>query len=277
MRALLTPLLLVTGAPAMAQETGNNAPEVGAIVGMTAAPAAPDDHAADALSDPALMAKARADLAREHGGIQHSFVGFDLAEVQLHRGNAGYRWEGEAWFGGDINRLMIKHEGEGTIGGELEDLEIQALWSHAIDPWWNLQTGIRHDVRPGPQRTYAVVGIDGTAPYWFKLQGALFLSNKGDLQMRAEGHYDQRITERLIAQPRFEANVSAQSVPELGLGRGVSSFELGMRLRYEIQRQFAPYVGIEWQTKVGATARLARLNGEKPSTIQAVAGVSFWF
>ena len=240
-------------------------------------PEAPKDHAADAVFDPVEMAKAREILTHENGGLSHSFIGFDLAEYQARKGRDGYRWEGEAWFGGDINRLTVKYEGEGEIRGALDDAEFQALWSHAFDPWWNLQTGVRHDVKPNPSRTYAVLGIEGLAPFWFKLEGSLFVSTKGDVLARAEGHYDQRITQRMILQPRFEANFAAQTVLENDIGKGLSDFELGLRMRYEVKREFAPYIGVEWQTKAGRTARLTRLAGDDASFVNFVAGVNFWF
>jgi copper resistance protein B len=280
-RRVLIALALGLSAPALAQEThegmSHDAPETEPVEGATPAPEAPTDHAADAVYDPAEMAKARAALRHENGGLQHDFIGFDLAEYQARKGRDGYRWEGEAWFGGDVDRMTLKYEGEGAVGGKLEDTEFQALWSHAVDPWWNVQAGVRHDVRPSPQRTYGVVGIEGIAPYWFKLSGTLFVSNKGDVHLRAEGHYDQRITERLILQPRFEANFAAQRVAEIGLGSGLNDFELGLRMRYEIKREFAPYIGVEWSTKAGGTARLARLAGEDPSSVNFVLGASFWF
>jgi copper resistance protein B len=112
---------------------------------------------------------------------------FDLAEFQAREGRDGYRWAGEAWFGGDIDRLLIKTEGEGTFGEPVEDLEIQALYSRAISPFWNAHVGVRHDIVPNPSRTYAVVGVEGIAPYWFHLTGQMFLSDKGEFLARLEG------------------------------------------------------------------------------------------
>lgn len=246
-------------------------------VGNVPAPPPPSDHAADALFDPAEMVRSREALRRENGGFSGSMILFDLAEYQARKGGDGYRWEGEAWFGGDINRLLIKTEGEGTFRQPLEDLEVQALYSRAISPFWNAQVGLRHDVVPNPSRTYAVVGVEGIAPYWFHVTGQLFVSNKGDLHARLEGSYDERITQRLIFQPRAEFNFAAQDVPEIGVGSGLSTFELGARLRYEIRREFAPYVGMEWSKKTGDTARYARLAGEDPDAVNFVAGIRFWF
>jgi copper resistance protein B len=252
-------------------------PATGDAIGNAPAPAPPTDHAADAIWGAAAVAPSRAALRREHGGFTGAMILLNIAEYQARKGSDGYRWEGEGWFGGDINRFVIKTEGEGDVRGPLEKAEVQALYSRAIGPWWNLQAGVRHDIRPEPQRTYATVGIEGLAPYWFKAAGALFLSNKGELRGRIEGFYDQRITQRLILQPRAEIEASAQSIPEIGVGAGLTDIELGLRLRYEIAREFAPYVGIEWAGKVGETARLARAAGEQPSGVSYVAGIRFWF
>lgn len=251
--------------------------EDGPVIGTSPAPAPPSDHAADAVFDPAEMARAREALRRENGAFYGSMVLFDFAEFQARKGRDGYRWAGEAWFGGDIDRLLIKTEGEGTFGEPVEDLEIQALYSRAISPFWNAHVGVRHDIVPNPSRTYAVLGIEGIAPYWFHLTGQMFFSDKGDLRARLEGSYDERITQRLILQPRAEFNISAQDMPAIGVGSGLTDFELGARLRYEIRREFAPYVGVEWSKKTGETARLARLAGEDPEAVSFVAGLRVWF
>ena len=246
-------------------------------VGSAPAPAPPADHAADALFDPAEMARSRSNLRRENGAFSGSMILFDLAEFQARPGGNGYRWESDAWFGGDIDRLQIKTEGEGSFGEPIEDFEVQALYSRAISPFWNAHIGLRHDIVPNPSRTYAVVGVEGMAPYWLHATGQLFVSDKGDVRVRLEGSYDARITQRLIFQPRFELNLSAQDMPDIGVGSGLSSFEMGARLRYEFSREFAPYIGVEWSGKTGDTARYARLAGDKPNAVNLVAGIRFWF
>lgn len=263
--------------PAADPHAGHAMGGVGSAIPNGAPPPVPSDHAADALYDPAVMARARATLTREHGGMAYSQLMIDRLEYRALDGRDGYHWEGEGWIGGDINRLAIKSEGDGAVGGTLESAEVQALYSRAIDPWWNVIGGVRQDVRPQPQRTYATIGIEGLAPYWFEVEGQLFLSNKGDAHLRLEGSYDQRITQRLILQPAVEVNVAAQDVPEIGVGSGLSDIELGLRLRYEIAREFAPYVGVNWERKVGDTARFARAAGERASATSLVMGVRFWF
>lgn len=241
------------------------------------APPVPADYAAEAFYSPEVMARARAAVRKESGGMIFSQLMLDRLEYRLGKGADGYHWEGEGWIGGDINRFAFKTEGEGEIGGPLESAEVQALYSRAIDPWFNLEAGVRHDIRPDPQRTYAVVGIEGLAPYWFEVSAQAFLSNKGDAHLRLEGSYDQRLTQRLILQPAAEVNIAAQDVPELGIGSGISNIELGLRLRYEFAREFAPYAGVNWERKLGGTARFARAEGERASATSFVMGVRFWF
>ena len=245
--------------------------------GDAPAPPPPMDHYADQQFPPSEMDRARHDMMREQGGRLFSQVMFNLAEVQIRNGKDGYRWDGEGWFGGDINRLTIKSEGEGVFRDGVEAAEVQALYSRAIGPYFNLQAGVRHDFQPSPTRTSATVGFEGLAPYWFEVEGALFLSNKGDLLGRLEAYYDQRITQRLVLQPRVELNLSAQDVPEDRLGAGLTDAELGLRLRYEISRQFAPYVGVSYEARTGRTADFARADGKKPTSTSLVAGVRFWF
>jgi len=214
------------------------------VVGDEPAPLVPADFAADSVFDPAAMARARSQLHMEHGGGIYSKAMISLGEYQFRDGEDGYRWEGEAWVGGDINRFVVKTEGEGT--DELESAEVQALYSRAVSPFFDLQAGVRQDFQSGPKRTYATVGFEGVAPYWFETSGALFLSSKGELFGRLEGTYDLRLTQRWILQPRVEANLTGQDIPELELGSGVSNIELGLGLRYEIKGGFGPFGGVSF-------------------------------
>ena len=264
-------------APAADAHAGHDGPATDGDIPTGTVPPVPADHAADAFYNSAEMARARAAMLKESGGMAFSQFMLDRLEYRMGKGADGYHWEGEGWIGGDINRFAFKTEGEGAFGGPLERAEVQALYSRAIDPWFNLEAGVRHDIRPDPRRTYAVVGIEGLAPYWFEVSAQAFLSNRGDAHLRLEGSYDQRISQRLILQPAAEINVAAQDVPELGIGSGVSDVELGLRLRYEFAREFAPYLGVNWERKLGDTARFARADGERASATSLVMGVRFWF
>lgn len=241
----------------------------------TAAPPAPSDHLADRVFDPAAMERARAVLRQEHGGAQASQVMLNLFEYQARSGGDGYHWAGEAWFGGDIDRLVIKSEGEGDRHG-VESGEVQALYSRAMGLYTDLQVGVRQDLEP-KSRTYAAVGFETLLPYWIEAEGAVFVSSKGDVLARAEGAIDWRLTQRLILQPRAELNFAAQDVAETGTGSGLSDAELGLRLRYEVRREFAPYVGVTWGRRFGRTADYARAAGEEVSDTSLVLGLRAWF
>lgn len=234
-------------------------------------------YAADAAFDPAAMQRARDTLRREHGGMAMGVVMIDRLEARFRNGRDGYSFEADAWFGGDIDRLWLKADGEGAFGGSIDSVELQALWSHAIGPWFNLQAGARQDLRSGPERTHAVVAINGLAPYFFEVEGALFLSTKGELTAHAEAEYDQRLTQRLILQPAVGLKLSAQSILELGLGSGLTSAEAGLRLRYEIEREFAPYVGVQYEHSFGETARLRQAAGDDDRGWSFLLGVRAWF
>lgn len=235
------------------------------------------EHAADALYPSAEMAPTREALRRHQGGQPHSFFGVDRLEAQMAGGEDGYLWETNTWFGGDIDKLWIKTEGEGAFGGGVEAAEVQALWSHAIGPYFDLQTGVRYDIRPSPDRAHAVIGVQGLAPYFFEIDAAAFVSTEGDITARFEAEYDQRITQRLILQPRIELSFSAQNIPEYGIGAGLSDLELGLRLRYEITPQLAPYIGTEWQRQFGDTADFTRAVGGDADRLVWLMGMRFWF
>lgn len=255
-----------------AQATGTDLP-----AGNAPAPPLPKDWYADRYFPKADMEHARHVMMAESGAQTFAFLSINMAEIRPIRGRNGYRWSGEAWWGGDINRLTLKSDGEGRFGKPIDDVEVQALFSRAIGPYFNAQAGIRQDLGRGPRRTYAAVGIEGLAPFWFELEATLFVSDKGDILGRIEGYYDQRITQRLILQPRAELNFAAQDIPSQRIGSGLSDYEVGTRLRYEITRQVAPYVGIEWHRKLSKTARYSIADGDKKSSVLLTIGIKSWF
>jgi copper resistance protein B len=234
-------------------------------------------HAADAVFGAEQMAQAREELRVEHGDMRVGKLLVDRLEARIRDGRDGYAWDAQGWYGGDIDKLWVKTEGEGEFGGGVEAAEVQALWSHAIGPFFDLQAGLRYDIRPRPDRGYLVLGVQGLAPYWFEVDAAAFLSDKGDLTARVEAEYDQRITQKLILQPRVEFDLAAQDVPELGIGSGLSTAELGIRLRYEFKPQFAPYVGVEYERALGDTADFRRAGGEDVGGWSVLLGVRAWF
>ncbi|MCB2063588.1 MAG: copper resistance protein B [Novosphingobium sp.] len=232
--------------------------------------------AADAFVGAEKMAASRASVVREVSGMPVFWLQADRAEYRARHGKDGYLWDVQGYYGGDLDKFWFKSEGEGSFGEKPEAAEVQGLWSHAIGPWWDLQAGIRQDLT-GPNRTHAVIGVQGLAPYLFEVDATAFLSTTGDFTARIEAELDQRITQRLILQPRVELNLSAQDIPELGIGAGLDTAEVGLRLRYEFAREFAPYVGIEQEWKLGGSADYARVLGEGTSATNFVIGVRFWF
>ena len=233
-------------------------------------------RAADAIWGAEAMAASREDLRRTHGDFPVFWFQGDRTEAQVRDGADIYLWDIQGYYGGPTERLWYKTEGGGEFGGGVDDAEFQALYAKAIAPFWDVQAGVRHDVA-GPDTTHAVIGVQGLAPYLFEIDAALFLSHRGDLTARIEAEIDQRITQRLILQPRIEANLAAQDIDALGIGAGFDEIELGVRLRYEIVREFAPYIGVEQSWRTGRSATLARARGEDPSNTSFVAGIRFWF
>ncbi|PQZ82777.1 copper resistance protein CopB [Brevundimonas sp. MYb46] len=242
-----------------------------------AARAAPA-HAADLLFDPAVMAASRKQLLVENGDVRTTAVLIDAIEAGFSDGEEGYSWNAQGWTGGDINRFWWKTEGEGAFDGKLHDAEVQALYSRAVAPFWDVQAGVRQDFRPdGYDTTHLTVGVQGVAPYWFEMSAAAFLSTEGDLTARAEAEYDQRITQKWILQPAVEVAFSASDIPELEIGSGLTSVTAGLRLRYEIRKEFAPYVGVEWSRSFGDTADYAKARGDDADATRFVVGIKAWF
>lgn len=239
-------------------------------------PPPPGDHLADRFFDPASMAAARRQLRLEHGGAATSQVMANLLEYRSGSGEEGYHWEGEAWFGGDLHRLVLKTEGEGARGEGVTDAEVQALYSRPIGPYFDLQAGVRRDIEPRA-RTYGALGVEGLAPYWFEVEAAVFLSTEGDILGRVGSSYDLRLTQKLTLQPRVELNWAAQDIAETHTGSGISDAEFGLRLRYEIRREFAPYIGVSHERKFGRSADFARAAGEDVKATSFVVGLRAWF
>ncbi|HKR88001.1 MAG TPA: copper resistance protein B [Phenylobacterium sp.] len=267
---------MLAAAPAAAQQMDHSQTPGMAMPAQPAPPPWSGDYAADREFDPQTMAHARAMAREEMGGMRFSKVMLNLFEYQVGGKQDGYRWDGQAWFGGDINRLVVRSEGEGGAREGLDAGEVQALYSRAVGRYVDLQGGVRQDFAPRA-RTYLTVGAQALLPFWFDLEGALFVSTQGDVLARTEGTYDVRLTQRLVLQPRAELNFAAQNSPEMRTGSGLSNAELGLRLRYEIRRELAPYIGVSWDRKVGKTADYVRAAGEDPAATKFVVGLRTWF
>ena len=191
-------------------------------------------------------------------------------------GETGIRLDAQAWYGTDLNKLWLKAESSRS-NGTLGATRLEALYNRAFAPYFGWQVGLRHDTGGGPSRNWAALGIQGLAPYWFHVEAAAYVGESGRTALRLEAEYDLRITQRLVLQPDVEVNLFGKSDPERGIGSGLSEAELGLRLRYEITRKFAPYIGVSYGRKFGNTADLARRAGEDVNETRFVVGIRMWF
>lgn len=202
----------------------------------------------------------------------------DRLEYRSGRGNEVFLWDVLAWIGTDYDKLYLETEGTWSLDqGAVEEAEAELLYSRNVATFWDLQIGIRHDFKPRPSRTFAVLGAQGLAPYWFETDATIYISEDGDISANLEVEYDLLITQRLILQPRFETNLAVQDVPKYDVGSGINDVELGARLRYEILRQFAPYIGMSWHREIGESADFVREEGGDVGVLSFVAGVKLWF
>ncbi|MGN8124644.1 copper resistance protein B [Pseudomonas sp. 22082] len=231
---------------------------------------------------PALTDADRAAVFTSHAGHQvhdsaiNTYFLADKLEWQDADDASTLAWDLSGWIGGDIDRLWLRSEGERS-NGKTEDAEIQALWGHAISPWWDVVSGVRQDFKPGAPQTWAAFGLQGMALYNFEAEATAFLGENGQSAVRLEGDYDILLTNRLILQPTAELNVYGKNDPQRGIGSGLSNTEAGLRLRYEIRREFAPYIGVTWNRTYGQTADYAREESEDRSEARLVLGVRLWF
>jgi copper resistance protein B len=182
----------------------------------------------------------------------------------------------QGWYGNDYNKIWLKAEGANTPDG-LAATRTELLWDHAIATYWGAQLGLRHDFGEGPGRNWLAVGVQGLAPYWFDVEATLYAGESGRSAARVDLTYDLLLTQRLVLQPKLEFNLYGKSDPERAIGSGLADASFGLRLRYEISRQFAPYIGVNWDRKFGDTADFARSAGKQVQERQWVAGLRMWF
>lgn len=185
-------------------------------------------------------------------------------------------WDAQAWLGHDLNKLWIKTEGE-RLNGNTEDAEVQVLYGRAVSSFWDFQFGLRHDARPSPSQDWAVIGLQGLARYFFEVDTAVFIGEFGNTGFRLNAEYERLFTQRLILTPEIEMNFYGQNIPEVSIGSGLSDVSLSVRLRYEIRREIAPYVGLEWSKYYGNSAGFIRQDGLEVSDTKVVAGLRVWF
>jgi copper resistance protein B len=203
-------------------------------------------------------------------------VMLDQFEIEDDAGRAILAWDAQAWYGSDYNKVWLKSEGSPNASDKT-DSRSELLWDHSIARWWKVQTGIRYDLGQGPSRGWAGAGIQGLAPYWFDVEAMLYVGNDGRTAARFRVEHDVLITRRLIVQPEFETNIYGKADAAREIGSGLSDFQLALRARYEIRREFAPYVGLAWRRDLGATTQFARACGVAPNTLEWVTGFHVWF
>nr|WP_276617208.1 copper resistance protein B [Pseudomonas syringae] len=224
----------------------------------------------------------RAAVYTSHAGHQvhdtaiNSYFLADKLEWQDANDGSALAWDLSGWIGGDIDRLLLRSEGERT-NGKTEEAEMQALWGHSISPWWDVVAGARQDFKPGAPQTWAAFGLQGQAISDLDIEATAFIGEAGQTAARLEADYDLQLTNNLVLQPTAELNFYGKNDPQRGNGSGLSTSEFGLRLRYEITPQFAPYVGVSWDRSYGKTADYAREDDEDTQDARLVVGVRMWF
>lgn len=206
----------------------------------------------------------------------YTYVAFDELEYAPGFGERPVEYDGQAWIGGDYDRLWLKARGGHSTLATAGGVEVEALYSRTASAFWNLQAGLRMDrgygEGGGATRGLVALGVEGLAPYWFEVESFVYVSHEGHVSARLEAAYEMLFTQRLVLEPEVELGLAAQDVPTFGVASGLDELELGARLRYQIVRELAPYVGISW-------VRERRPEGPVRSVSEGsfVAGLRWWY
>ncbi len=243
-------------------------------------------HLAIALCGAGRAASAQVRDSVPHAGThgmgwgRETFVLTEVLEYDPSGGERPMLFDVLAWTGGASRRLWFKADGSAATVERATHGEYQLLYGRMLSPWWDLQLGARADLRTAPganaTRAGAVVGLQGLAPGWFELEPSLFVTSGGNLSFDLTASYDLFLTQRVVLQPRLESTVALKDDEAFGIGRGLSSTSFALRTRFEIRREFAPYVGVVWERGYGRSAELARLAGESAGNSLLVAGLRLW-
>ena len=231
-----------------------------------------------APSSPPVMGRNQAAVmppVMDNGVYAHALL--DQFEGRIGGSDPAFRWDGQAWIGTDYNKLWLKSEGFAQGNGRVEDGQHELLYDHAISTYFDLQGGLRTDLDSGTTRNWAAFGVQGLAPLFFDLEATGYVSDQGHLAARVVASYDLLLTQRLILQPEAELNFYSKADPGRSVGSGLSDVDAGIRLRYEISRKFAPYIGVAYQGKFGQSANFARQEGETAQGVRFVFGIRSWF
>jgi copper resistance protein B len=258
-------------APAATDANAGMVMDHGSMQGGTAPPDARDPHAySDGLTFDAHQQMMHSD--------QQSFAALLVDRLEAVRTPDATHgaYDLQFRYGRDYDRAVLKAEGE-FADGRLEDAHTELLWSHAVAAYWETQLGVRYDSGEEPGRGWLAFGIQGLAPYWFEIEATAYVGDEGRSALRLHAEYELLLTQRLVLQPRIEANLYGKDDAERALGSGLSGAVAGLRLRYEIKREFAPYIGVEYAAKFGDTADYAEVAGEDTGQTRWVAGLRFWY
>jgi copper resistance protein B len=230
-----------------------------------------------------IAQQAEAPPIRYFGGkppiLDNAPIGHVLLEQVEDRWNGSdhnFRYDSQGWFGTDYDKLWVKSEGQVDARGRFADGQHEVLYDRAVSTFLDVQTGVRIDADSGPTRAWAALGVQGLAIYFFDVEATAYASDRG-VAARLKGSYDLLITQRLILQPEAEVNFYSASDRERGTGSGLSDIDAGLRLRYEISRKFAPYIGVSYQGRFGPAADFARKDNESTSDARFTFGVRAWF
>jgi copper resistance protein B len=248
------------------------APLAAALVALATAAVAqiPAPNAPTAAMEPSGMPP-----VKDTGIFAHAIL--NQNEGRFNGTTTEYRWDGQGWVGTDYDKLWIKSEGTLQSNGTLDDGQDDFLYSRAISTYFDLQGGLRSDLDSRPTRNWGALGIQGLAPYFFDLELTGYASNAGHLAAKLEASYDLLLTQRLILQPQIEVNLYSKADPVRMIGAGFSDIDTGLRLRYEIDRKFAPYIGVVYEGKFDQTASLAKRAGESTGDFRFAFGIRIWF
>jgi copper resistance protein B len=279
--ALITTLvLLAIGKPADAQPSSHDAQQMPAGHQHEQAPEAPVAVELPPFVPPLTEADRAAAFPDVHGhamrdnGVNY-FVLFDQFEWEIGSGQDVFAWDTKGWAGRDLDRFWFRTEGSGSEDG-LSEAHADLLYGRAISRWWNVVGGMRQDLDPGPAQTWAAVGMQGLAPYWFDVEATAYIGGSGRTEFRFETEYSWLLTNRLILQPIVELSVFGKDDPEREVGRGISTINAGVRLRYEFRRELAPYAGVTWDRSFFGTADYLKAAGEPVGRTRFVVGLRFW-
>ena len=257
---------LMLAAPATAQHAGHTPPDAPGVRSEPA-PATPSPAPIGAVEfDHPVM---------DHMIFVHGLL--DQFEARSDGRTPELRWSGQGWVGTDYDKFWLKTEGQRARNGTVEDGRHEFLYSRAVTTYFDLQAGVRSDIDSRPSRHWAAVGLQGLAPLFFEVEATAYVSSSGHLAARFEGSYDLLLTNRLILQPEVELNLYSKSDPARLVGAGLSDIDAGVRLRYEIERKLAPYIGVAYEGRFAQTARMARSAGESASGVRVVFGIRSWF